>query len=164
MHDAKLRGDCAATRICAQNKRIAQAQLECLEQSLRFLVSQVFSSSIGSRATLVSELGLTWYDVQWGPKKVAAFLSESLLPHLANYQDVEAEVPDEEGKPPLDAEDTVHNILVRFEVCAHSHTLSACQLSNGSSSSCGVGHHAAPRQVEAIQGGRSVQGHHRAPL
>jgi hypothetical protein len=54
--------------------------------------------------------------VQWGPRKVALLLKESLLPHLANYQDVEAEVPEaEEGQPPLEAEAIIHNTLVRFE-------------------------------------------------
>ena len=43
-------------------------------------------------------------------------MKESLLPHLANYQDVEAEVPEaEEGQPPLEAEAIIHNTLVRFE-------------------------------------------------
>jgi hypothetical protein len=47
---------------------------------------------------------------------VALLLKESLLPHLANYQDVEAEVPEaEEGQPPLEAEAIIHNTLVRFE-------------------------------------------------
>lgn len=76
----------------SKNKKIAQVQLECLEQSLRFLVTQ------------------------WGPRKVALLLKESLLPHLANYQDVEAEVPEaEEDQPPLEAEAIIHNTLVRFE-------------------------------------------------